>query len=78
MKILKNILTFLLVASLAGFFAMSSFSFSENQKILFSTEEIPKIHSSLARIIKDQDGVSSIEKKKYEKNDVVALEKSQV
>lgn len=78
MKILKNIVTFLIVTLLAAFFAMSSFSFGESQEIIFSTEEKPTVHPAIARIIKNEDETSSIDKKRSETNQSVTLGKWEV
>jgi hypothetical protein len=74
MKIFSNIITFLLVILVTGFFTVSSFTFSEAAISLRHANTFT-IARSTARVIKTELGTSSIEKIAYSKKSPLTLEK---
>ena len=76
MKILKNILTFILVCTLSGFFIISSFSFGESDELVMSnSKETIKITPSIARIVSSDIAQSYIQKESYKTTTATALAK---
>lgn len=76
MKILKNILTFVLVCTLSGFFIISSFSFGESDELVMSnSKETIKITPSIARIISSDIAQSYIQKESYKTTIATTLAK---
>jgi hypothetical protein len=74
MKILKNILTLLLVLSVTGFLTVSSFTFGKEDAQI-SQEDAFTISRSTARVVRSEIGISSIEKIPYNKKEPLSLEK---
>lgn len=74
MKILKNILTFLLVLLVTAFLAVSSFTFSQENKAKSLSEAITLTRST-AHVMKTELGKSFIEKKPYLTNAPITLDK---
>ncbi len=74
MKILKNILTLLLVLSVTGFLAVSSFTFAKVDTSVSHTDAFT-ISRSTARIVRSELGISSIEKVPYNKKEPLPIEK---
>lgn len=74
MKILKNILTFLLILALTWFSVVSSFSFWKNQNITYNRKEL-WITSSIVSLATKEDKKSYIDRKVYSQDTPTRLEK---